>query len=26
MTIDERLAELGIELPELPQPIGAYVL
>src|SRR5450759_3418618 len=26
MTIDERLAELGIELPELPQPIGVYVL
>ena len=26
MTIDERLAELGIELPELPRPIGAYVL
>ncbi len=26
MTIDERLAELGIELPEVPQPIGAYVL
>jgi enamine deaminase RidA (YjgF/YER057c/UK114 family) len=26
MTIDERLTELGIELPELPQPIGAYVL
>ncbi len=26
MTIDERLAELGIELPEAPRPIGAYVL
>jgi enamine deaminase RidA (YjgF/YER057c/UK114 family) len=26
MTIDEHLAELGIELPELPRPIGAYVL
>jgi enamine deaminase RidA (YjgF/YER057c/UK114 family) len=26
MTIDERLAELNIQLPELPQPIGAYVL
>ena len=26
MTIDQRLAELGIELPELPKPIGAYVL
>jgi enamine deaminase RidA (YjgF/YER057c/UK114 family) len=26
MTIDERLVELGIELPEVPQPIGAYVL
>jgi enamine deaminase RidA (YjgF/YER057c/UK114 family) len=25
MTIDERLAELNIQLPELPQPIGAYV-
>ena len=26
MTIDARLAELGIELPAVPQPIGAYVL
>jgi enamine deaminase RidA (YjgF/YER057c/UK114 family) len=26
MTIDERLAELGIELPAVPKPIGAYVL
>ena len=26
MTIDERLIELGITLPDLPKPIGAYVL
>src|SRR5512142_2752365 len=26
MTIDERLAELGIELPELPKAIGKYEL
>lgn len=26
MTIDARLAELGIELPAVPKPIGAYVL
>jgi enamine deaminase RidA (YjgF/YER057c/UK114 family) len=26
MTFDERLAELGIELPAVPKPIGAYVL
>jgi hypothetical protein len=26
MTIDARLAELGIELPAVPKPIGAYAL
>ncbi len=26
MTIDARLAELGIELPAVPKPVGAYVL
>jgi enamine deaminase RidA (YjgF/YER057c/UK114 family) len=26
ITVDERLAELGIELPELPRPVGVYVL
>ncbi len=26
MSVNERLVELGIELPELPKPIGAYVL
>ncbi|MBK8049398.1 MAG: RidA family protein [Anaerolineales bacterium] len=26
MTIDERLAELGIELPEAPKAVGKYVL
>jgi enamine deaminase RidA (YjgF/YER057c/UK114 family) len=26
MTINERLVELGIELPQLPRPMGAYVL
>jgi enamine deaminase RidA (YjgF/YER057c/UK114 family) len=26
MTVDDRLAELGIELPAVPKPIGAYVL
>lgn len=25
MTIEEKLAELGIELPECPTPVGAYV-